>query len=85
MKELPVLLTKYLFFWNVCGPYVIMRNVNFGTVWNTIYYATLLNVLMKIYKQLNLCFAIKTISSHPFLIKIAAVVLFTCKLFSHLQ
>ena len=39
MKELPVLMTKYL---NVCGPYVIMRSVNFGTVWNTVYYATLL-------------------------------------------
>ena len=39
---------------------------------------------MNIYELLNLCFAIKTISSHAFLIKIAKVVFFTCKLFSHL-
>ena len=32
MKELPVLMTKILNFLNVCGPYVIMRSVNFGTV-----------------------------------------------------
>ena len=33
---------KILNFLNVSGPYVIMRSVNFGTVGNTIYYATLL-------------------------------------------
>ena len=33
-----------------------------------------LNVLVNIYKLLNLCFAIKTISSHAFLIKIAKVI-----------
>ena len=32
MEELPVLMKKILNFLNVCGPYVIMRKVNFGTV-----------------------------------------------------
>ena len=34
MKELTVLMitVKILNFLNVCGPYVIMRSVNFGTV-----------------------------------------------------
>ena len=36
---------------------------------------------MNIYKLLNLCFEIKTISSHAFFIKIATVVFFTVNYF----
>ena len=60
---------KILNFLNVCGPYLIMRSVNFDTVWNTIYYATLLKGSMNIYKLLNLCFAKKSFQAMHILFK----------------
>ena len=42
--------------------------------YNLLRYIIIKNVLMNIYKLLNLCLAIKTISSHAFFIKIATVV-----------
>ena len=72
---------KILNFLNVCGPYVIMRSVNFRTVLNIIHYATLLKRFDKYLKTIKSLFCNKTISSHAYLIKIATVVFFTGKLF----